>query len=63
MLPLNPDAIFVPAGKVPRSEVGQLALLQPRMSMDPVMFYIAVSILGFQLIAGTIIFVTRKRFL
>ena len=34
------------------------------MLMDPVMFYIAVVILGFQLIAGTIIFAsTPRRFL
>ena len=52
----NQDRIFVPAGNLPRSEVGQLKSLEPRMSMDPVMFYIAVSILVFQLIAGTIIF-------
>ena len=63
LLALNQNTIFVPAGKVPRSEVGQLSSLQPRMSMDPVMFYIAVGILGFQLIAGTIIFVTPRRFL
>ena len=34
------------------------------MLMDPVMFYIAIVILGFQLIAGTIIFAsTPRRFL
>lgn len=63
VLSLNRDAIFVPAGEVPRCEVCQLASLQPRMSMDPVMFYIAVGILGFQLIARTIILVTPKGFL
>ena len=63
LLALNQNTIFVPAGKVPRSEVGQLVSFQPRMSMDPVMFYIAVGILGFQLIAGTIFFVTPRRFL
>jgi len=63
VLALNQNTIFVPAGKVPRSEVGQLGSIQPRMSMDPVMFYIAVAIVGFQLIAGTIIFVTPRRFL
>ena len=63
LLALNQNRIFVPAGKVPRSEVGQLEFFQSRMSMDPVMFYIAVAILGFQLIAGTIIFVTPRRFL
>ena len=63
VLALNQKTIFVPAGKVPRSEVGQLESFQPRMSMDPVMFYFAVGILGFQLIAGTIIFVTPRRFL
>ena len=60
----NRNNIFVPAGNVSRSEVGQLESIQPRMSMDPVMFYIAVAILGFQLIAGTIIFAsTPRRFL
>ncbi|PUU73735.1 hypothetical protein B9Z19DRAFT_1094473 [Tuber borchii] len=63
VLAMNQDTIFVPAGNVSRSEVGQLVSFQPRMSMDPVIFYIAVAILGFQLIAGTIIFVTPRRFL
>ena len=64
LLAQNRDSIFVPAGSVHRSEVGQLESLEPRMSMDPVMFYIAVVILGFQLIAGTIIFAsTPRRFL
>ena len=64
LLAQNQERIFVPAGKVRRSEVGQLESLKPRMSMDPVMFYIAVVILGFQLIAGAIIFAsTPKRFL
>ena len=64
LLAQNRDRIFVPAGKVHRSEVGQLESLKQRMSMDPVMFYIAVGILGFQLIAGTIMFAWRpKRFL
>ena len=64
LLAQNRDTIFVPAGNVSRSEVGQLESIQPRMSMDPVMFYIAVAILGFQLIAGTIIFAsTPRRFL
>ena len=56
VLALNHDKIFVPAGKVLRSEVGQLESWNPRMSMDPVMFYIAVVVLGFHLIAGTVIF-------
>ena len=30
------------------------------MSMDPVMFYIVVGILGFQIIAGTIIFASGR---
>ena len=51
----NQNKIFVPAGNVSRSEVGQFESIQPRMSMDPVMFHIAVAILGFQIIAGTII--------
>ena len=64
LLALNQNRIFVPAGKVRRSEVGQLESIQPRISMDPVMFYIAVAILGFHLIAGTIIFAsTPRRFL
>ena len=64
LLAQNRDTIFVPAGNVSRSEVGQLESIQPRISMDPVMFCIAVAILGFQLLAGTIIFVSmRKRFL
>ena len=61
LLALNQDGIFVPAAKVRRSEVGQLESLEPRMLMDPVMFYIAVFILGFQLIAGTIIFALTPR--
>ena len=61
VLAQNRDSIFVPAGSVHRSEVGQLESLEPRMSMDPVMFYIAVAILGFQLIAGTIIFASAPR--
>jgi len=64
LLAQNQDSIFVSAGNVRRSEVGQLKSLKPRISMDPVMFYIAVFILGFQLIAGTIIFIsTPRRFL
>jgi len=64
LLALNWNSIFVPAGNVSRSEVGQLESIQPRMSMDPAMFYIAVAILGFQLMAGTMIFAsTPKRFL
>ncbi|PUU73740.1 hypothetical protein B9Z19DRAFT_511586 [Tuber borchii] len=63
VLALNQNTIFVPAGNVPRSEVGQLESIQPRISMDPVMFCVAVGILGFQLIAGTVIFVTPRRFL
>ena len=57
----NQDRIFVPAGKVPRSEVGKLESLKLRMSMDPVMFYIAVVVLGFQLIGGVIIYALRPR--
>ena len=64
LLAQNWNSIFVPAGNVHRSKVGQLESLEPRISMDTVMFYIAVVILGFQLIAGTIIFVlTPRRFL
>jgi len=61
LLAQNQDKIFVPAGKVRRSEVGKLESLKPRMSMDPVMFYIAVIVLGFQLIAGAIIYTSRPR--
>ena len=61
LLAQNQDTIFVPAGKVRRSEVGELESLKPRMSIDPVMFYIAVVILGFQLIAGAIIFASKPR--
>ena len=64
LLAQNSNRIFVPAGKVRRSEMGKLESFQPRMLMDPVMFYIAVVILGFQLIAGIIIFAsTPRRFL
>ena len=64
LLAQNSKSIFAPAGKVRRPEVSQLESLKPRISMDPVMSYIAVSILGFQLIAGTIIFAsTPRRFL
>jgi len=45
LLAQNHDRIFVPAGNVRRSEVGELESLKPRMSMDPVMFYLAVVIL------------------
>jgi len=45
LLTQNRNTVFVPAGKVSRSEVGQLKSIQPRMLMAPVMFYIAVSIL------------------
>ncbi|PUU79492.1 hypothetical protein B9Z19DRAFT_1125086 [Tuber borchii] len=61
LLAQNQDTIFVPAGKVRRSEVGKLESLKPRMSMDPVMFYIAVVVLGFQIIAGAIIYASRPR--
>ena len=61
LLAQNQDTIFVPAGKVRRSEVGKLESLKPRMSMDPVMFYIAVIVLGFQIIAGAIIYASRPR--
>ena len=61
LLAQNRDRIFVPARKVRRSEVGELESLKPRRLMDPVMFYIAVVILGFQLITGAIIFVSRPR--
>ena len=61
LLAQNQDRIFVPAGKNRRSEVGELESLKPRMSIDPVMFYIAVAILGFQLITGAIIFTSRPR--
>ena len=57
----NQDRIFVPAGNLHRSEVGQFESLEPRMSMDPVMFYIAVGILGFQLVTGAIIFARAPR--
>ena len=61
LLAQNHDRIFVPAGKVRRSEVGKLESLKPRMSMDPVMFYIAIAVLGFQLIGGVIIYASRPR--
>jgi len=64
LLAQNRKSIFVSAGEVRRFEVGQLESFQPRISMDPVMFYIAAPILGFQLIAGIIIFASMpKRFL
>ncbi|PUU81906.1 hypothetical protein B9Z19DRAFT_1190850 [Tuber borchii] len=64
LLAQNRNTIFVPASNLRRSEVGQLESIEPRMLMDPVMFYIAVAVLGFQLIAGTIIFAsTPRRFL
>jgi len=46
---------------MPRSEVGELESLKLRMSMDLVMFYIAVAILGFQLIAAAIVFPSMAR--
>ena len=61
LLALNQDRIFVPAGEARRTVIGKLESLKPRMSMDPVMFYIAVAILGFQLIAGVIIFASTPR--
>jgi len=61
VLAQNRNRIFVPAGNVHRSEVGQLESWEPRMLMGPVMFYIAVVILGFQLIAGTIVFASMPR--
>jgi len=61
VLAQNRHGIFVPASNVRRSEVAQLEFLEPRMSMDPVMFYIAVMTLGFHLIAGTIIFALAPR--
>ena len=61
LLAQNQERIFVPGGKVHRSEVGEHQSLKPRMLMDPVMSYIAVAILGFQLIAGVIIFASRPR--
>ena len=61
LLAQNQDKIFVPAGKVRRSEIGKLESLKPRMSMDPVMFYVAVIVLGFQIIAGAIIYASRPR--
>ena len=61
LLAQNQDKIFVPAGKVRRSGVGKLESLKPRTSMDPVMFYIAVIVLGFQLIVGAIIYASRPR--
>jgi len=45
MLAQNRNRVFVPSGKVRRSEVGQLESIHSRMPMDPVMFYIAVAIL------------------
>ena len=61
LLAQNHDRIFVPAGKERKSEVGKLESLKLRMSMDPVMFYIAVVVLGFQLIGGVIIYASRPR--
>ena len=61
VLSQNPDTIFVPPGNLIRSGVGQLESWNPRMFMDPVMFCIAVVILGFQLISGTIIFALAPR--
>ena len=64
LLAQNQDTVFVSAGNLRRSAIGKLESLKPRMSMDPAMFYIAVAILGFQLIAGVIIFAsTPRRFL
>lgn len=56
VLAQNRNRVFGPSGNVRRSEVGQLESIQPRWSIDPVMFYITMAILGFQLISGTIIF-------
>jgi len=61
VLALNYDKIFVPTGNDLRSEVGPLKSLNPWMFMDPVMFYIAVAVLGFHLIARTIIFALAPR--
>ena len=61
LLAQNQERIFVPGGKVHRSEVGEHQSLKPRMLMDPVMFHIAVAIPGFQLITGVIIFASRPR--
>ena len=61
VLGLNHGKIFVPAGNALRSEVGQLESWNLRMFMDPVMFYIAVVILGFHLITGIIIFALAPR--
>ncbi|PUU76808.1 hypothetical protein B9Z19DRAFT_1129182 [Tuber borchii] len=61
LLAQNQNTTFVPAGNPSRSGVGQFESIQPRMSIDPVMFYIAVVILGFQLLAGTIIFALTPR--
>ena len=60
MLAQNQNRTFVPAGKVRKLEVSQLVSIQPQISMDPVIFCIAVAILGFQLIAGTIIFASGR---
>ena len=56
LLAQNRNTIFVPAGNVSKFES-----FPPRMFMDPMMFYIVVGILGFQLIAGTIIFASIPR--
>ncbi|PUU73411.1 hypothetical protein B9Z19DRAFT_1135184 [Tuber borchii] len=44
VLALNPGMIFVPEGNVIRFGVGQLESWNPRMFMDPVMFYITCSV-------------------
>jgi len=61
LLSLNWNCTLDPAGNWRRSEVGQLEFPQPRISIDQVMFSIAVAILRFQLIAGTIIFASTPR--
>ena len=61
VLAQNPDTIFVPTGTVIRSGVSQFESRNTRLFMDLVMFYIAVVMLGFYLIAGTIIFALAPR--
>ena len=63
----NSERIFRPttkaAGKKPQTS-GWISYQQSRVSMDPVMFYIATALLGFSTIASVVIFTVRpKRFL
>jgi len=55
VLSQNRNRIFLPAGNLRISGVGQLESIQTQMSMGQVMFCIAVALLGFQVILWTLI--------